>query len=176
MKSKIERFWSNVSIKEPLDCWDWQAGLRTQGYGSLYFSCKYTMSHIVSWTITKGEVPKGLCVLHKCDNKKCVNPAHLFLGTRADNRRDMCKKGRDRYSHKIGELNPRSIFTEANVIDIRSRYKRGVKTQRMLSIEYKVNRGTIKDLLRGRTWGHLPGAISNTKKGHPSKEEMLKSL
>jgi hypothetical protein len=89
-----EWFWSMVDIKEPDECWVWKAGLADTGYGGLSHLNKTATTHVVAWELTNGPVPDGLCVLHKCDNRPCCNPNHLFLGTKKDNTQDMVKKGR----------------------------------------------------------------------------------
>lgn len=93
-KSVEERFWSKVKMGEPDECWEWQAYFRGGGYGGFQWLGKPWKSHRVAWILTNGEVPDGLWVLHTCDNPACCNPAHLWLGTRSDNVRDMCAKGR----------------------------------------------------------------------------------
>ncbi len=84
-------FWENT--KKEGNCVVWQ-GLISNGYGQVYKDGKTRWAHRVAWEITNGSIPKGLNVLHKCDNKPCVNPEHLFLGTQSDNLKDSVRKGR----------------------------------------------------------------------------------
>jgi hypothetical protein len=81
-------------------CWEWLRAVRTDGYGTVKDRRDITVgAHRVSWQEHKGEIPEGLHVLHKCDNKLCVNPDHLFLGTHKDNMKDMIGKGRSNTKH-----------------------------------------------------------------------------
>lgn len=83
-----DRFWSKVAIKGPDDCHDWTASICSNGYGSF---CIYSITHSAhrfAWLLTKGEIPEGKLVLHRCDNKLCCNPNHLYIGTQGDNIRD----------------------------------------------------------------------------------------
>jgi hypothetical protein len=89
-----ERFWGRVNKAEPNDCWSWRGAKDGMGYGTLGGDNTETPAHRVSWMIHFGEIPKGMCVLHRCDNPSCVNPNHLFLGTRLDNARDRDAKER----------------------------------------------------------------------------------
>jgi hypothetical protein len=73
------------------ECWEWSASRFNAGYGQ----CGHKLAHRVSYEYFIGQIPSGICVLHKCDNPPCVNPKHLFLGTRKDNTHDMINKGRD---------------------------------------------------------------------------------
>ena len=86
------RFWKKVQKTE--SCWNWIGGGRGNGYGSFRFQGKTIDTHRISWMIHHGSIPEGLCVLHSCDNRRCTNPSHLFLGTKKVNHDDMVAKGR----------------------------------------------------------------------------------
>jgi hypothetical protein len=98
--------WPERTVKERFEelyypvpecgCWLWERGVNSSGYGSLSVGDKTEMAHRVSYELYVGPIPPGLSVLHKCDTRSCVNPDHLFLGTRSDNNLDMSVKGRGR--------------------------------------------------------------------------------
>lgn len=98
MKALAERFWEKVRRVGPSSCWEWTAHCDRRGYGEIGSSGNrgkpHLRAHRVSWEIHNGPIPDGLFVLHRCDNRKCVNPHHLFLGTAKDNTQDMLAKGR----------------------------------------------------------------------------------
>ena len=95
------RFWSKVDIKGEKECWEWNSTLNIYGYGIFIVRKRTIGSHRMSYILTYGEIPEGMCILHRCDNRSCVNPKHLFLGTYQDNTNDMVKKGRQIKIQKI---------------------------------------------------------------------------
>jgi|SRR5579875_1134712 len=158
-----DRFWARVDKSGPVvrpelgPCWVWTGQRATTGYGSLSRNRRPYMSHRLSWELHFGEIPEGtgahgVCVLHRCDNRLCVNPAHLFLGSQADNVRDMDAKGRRVTRHLRHEQHPRAKLASADVAFIRERYAQGGVTHRDLARKYGVDRTTVTAILRGVNW------------------------
>jgi hypothetical protein len=88
----MERFWNKVERGD--GCWEWRGAKSRFGYGRFIVGRNNRLAHRVAWAATRGEIPVGMNVCHRCDNPSCVNPDHLFLGTQRDNVRDMHEKGR----------------------------------------------------------------------------------
>lgn len=147
---RLEDFWSKV--KKTDSCWIWQ-GFRTMGYGQLCFGKKGERhyAHRFAWELTRGTIPAGICVLHHCDNKLCVNPEHLFLGSAKDNTLDMIAKGRHPIMGKVGEAHVNARLTEREVLEIR----RSSLPRRILAKLYSVCPDYINQLKRGRKWAYL---------------------
>ena len=124
-------------------CWEWTGSINGDGYGYLASGDQAIRVHRLSWEIHNGEIPEGLCVLHHCDNRKCVNPEHLFLGTKKDNAQDMIKKGRHKGRHKL---------TLEQVQEIIEKLKSGRWTLKELGRVYKVHHNTIWWIKKGGTW------------------------
>ena len=111
----MKRFWDKVAIAGPDDCWDWQAFINKFGYGQFRIGKQVIGAHRVSYLLEYGEFDKTLDVCHSCDNPRCVNPKHLWLGTASDNVWDMAKKGRHGMQRKYGKQCKRGHqYTEDN--------------------------------------------------------------
>ena len=146
-----QRFWSKVN-KNKKGCWEWQG--YKQRYGKLGINHKVILAHRYSWELHKGKIPKGLCVLHKCDNPPCVNPKHLFLGTLKDNMQDMIKKGRANHPGMKGEQHPNAKITTEVVMIIRKLYKRPDLTYEKLAGEFNLSFSHIGRIIKKKQWKH----------------------
>ena len=91
-------FWQHVDRKSPKDCWEWTAFTDYDGYGQVRVNGKTQRAHRIAYLISKGRFDSNLLVCHSCDNKKCCNPDHLFLGTHIHNVRDAMQKGKYRWN------------------------------------------------------------------------------
>lgn len=146
-KEQEKRLWSKV--KKTSSCWIWTAGLFPNGYGSISINDKtFKVSRIV-YELAFGKFDKKLLVLHKCDNKKCVNPKHLFIGTHKNNMEDMTRKGRQ----NKGEDRPQSKLKKSQVLFIRKNYSK--YSQQELANKFKVSRRLIHNIINLKAWKHI---------------------
>lgn len=129
------------------DCWELTNKPRPNGYVRLTIKRKSVYAHRHIWESFFGEIPEGMDVCHKCDNRKCVNPEHLFLGSRKDNMRDAKIKGR----LQRGEDRWNAALTERDVRAIRL----SAKTATSLATRYGVCRATITKIINRETWRHV---------------------
>jgi hypothetical protein len=152
-----ERFLEKVNKDGPLcvhlgtKCWVWMGGTYPEGYGEIKIDGYVRLAHRVSWEIANGEVPDGLCVLHKCDNPACVRPDHLFLGTKKDNVDDMVNKGRHR-NNSAGERNANRKLTNTDVIAMRERFSMGGISASALARIHKISPRQARDIVKYRAW------------------------
>ncbi len=145
--SLADKIKAGVKRGEPDECWEWQKNRIKRGYGQLGHMGKALMAHRVAWEVAFGPIPEGLQVCHSCDNPPCCNPAHLWLGTQADNNRDMVAKGRARKGPPFGETSYRSKLSAQQVALIRSLPKN--TNWAALSRTMGVTRNTVAKIARG---------------------------
>ena len=113
LQPTMDKLLRRLTPGKPEDCWEWQGSTNAKGYGFITATeINEQLAHRVAYRLWVGDIPEGLCVLHKCDNRKCCNPSHFFLGDNADNTRDMVNKRRQR--HKLSEDDVREIRDRNN--------------------------------------------------------------
>lgn len=134
-------------------CWLWEGAANKQGYGSVRLGLKTISAHRLSYIQHKGEIPKGLFVLHSCDVPCCVNPNHLRLGTQSDNAKD--RESRKRGKDNRGSSSASSILNEEQVLQIRSKYNPWKYTIPMLAKEYNISESTIEKIVGRISWKHI---------------------
>lgn len=140
-----ERFRKRYVVNPSGGCWDWTGKLNPYGYALFAEAGEWLIASRVSMALAGKPIPKGRLACHHCDNRKCVNPDHIFSGTPADNSRDMAEKGRG----TIGEKNRHAKLSLAQVNEIRADRK---TTARDLAARYGVCSKTIRNYWTGRTW------------------------
>lgn len=145
----MQRFLDKVLAEPMSGCWFWLGAVSKRGYGDYHFKGKTHRAHRVSWRIFKGEIPDKQCVLHKCDERLCVNPDHLFLGSVKDNQQDAANKGRlprGKKHHwvKLTEQQVRTVLENPNHL-----------TQCQLASDFNVCEATISHIINRKRWAWL---------------------
>ena len=128
-------------------CKIWMGTLDKKGYGTLTFNSKPQFAHRLSYKIAFGDIPDGLCVLHKCDTPSCINPNHLFLGTQSENMIDKVKKGRG----ACGSDFKRSSLTDDDIRAIRE----DIRLHRVIAKEYGITRSGVTQIKNRTHWKHV---------------------
>lgn len=180
-RASAGRFWARVDRRGPDECWEWTGYRLRLGYGRLTYHGRTTAAHRLAYAFAHGPIPEGLFICHRCDNPPCCNPAHLFLGTVADNNADMRAKGR----HRTGDQHPLRLhpeccargdrsgarthperlrrgsaagpakLTDDQVRAIRTRWEQGGISQRVLGRAYGVSPSHISGIVHRRFWTHI---------------------
>ncbi len=146
------KYLARVKAHEEADeiCWNWTKGINSRGYGNMWIEGKTRAAHRVSYEIYKGEIPKGMVILHSCDNKRCINPKHLSAGTSKENTQDAVRKGR----MASGERQGSSRLKSEEVAIIKQRI---ANKDRIVDIarDYKVEETTIGKIKAGINWKNI---------------------
>lgn len=157
---KPRAFWARVAVAGPDDCWEWQGFRNETGYGRITNKGRVAgwprsiRAHRYAYALHTGQHPGEMLVRHSCDNPPCCNPAHLMLGSPADNAQDKVERGRT--NPPIGSQHKRALLTEDQVRDIRARFRRGkYGDSSRAAREFGVSKTTIAGILRGEQWRHV---------------------
>lgn len=160
-QSREEYFFSRISKDEETGCWNWTAGIDGSGYGlmasgSAVDGTQATIkAHRFSYELHKGPIADGFQACHTCDNRRCANPDHMWLGTSAENMQDMHRKGRANHSTRPrGENQSKAKLTESQVLEIRRRHSEGEQGAK-LAREYYVKKEAIYKIVNRQTWKHV---------------------
>jgi HNH endonuclease len=167
MKARWKDFWTHttpVTVRPDLGpCWEWQGSQTSSGYCQLMVEGKSWLVHRYAWTLVHGPIPDDLLVLHNCDNRRCIKPSHLRLGTYSDNQQDMADRTGSRILHAPGRSNPAAKLTWEQVEEIREEVAEVLEGEALYGVpkrgylsriarRYGVDRSTISAIVKGRTW------------------------
>lgn len=170
----LVRYFSFIEVRGPSDCWFWTGASDRDGPGTGHGSfnpgkADTGRSHRIAYQLFKGPTPKHLDVCHSCDQPKCCNPAHLWLGTRGDNNRDARRKGRSRtipparHLRAKGERVHTAKLTPEKALEIFS----SKETSPVLAARFGVSDNTIRAIKAGVSWSHVTGRYHRTRKVQP---------
>ena len=151
---QLKRFWDKVNKNGTNGCWIWTGAGRGTGYGAFKYNEKvYDAHRFVLEILSKTPIPKEKVACHRCDNRRCVNPDHLYLGTPKTNYDDMIRRNRDNFAK--GEQAGGSKLTSIQVKEIRKKYIPFKYPLNKLAKEYNVSKKNIFDIVHGKIWKHI---------------------
>jgi hypothetical protein len=154
--SMWERFWGQVRRlpdNKGRGCWEWQGGIDASGYGSFWTGDRIERAHRMALLLGGRQLKAGQCVCHKCDNRRCVRPSHLFIGSRADNAADMRAKGRGFIPPpRFGQGHPGSKLTRSAVREIR----RANGTQKEIAKRFGISQSNVCLIRQHKIWKEIP--------------------
>lgn len=157
MQTIQQRFESKF-VKTP-GCWEWRAGKFSNGYGQFWAYGTQVGAHCMAYELYVGPIPDGMMVCHTCDQKACVNPNHLFIGTGTDNMQDMIRKGRQGQrgwwlrvrENKQGARNAAAKLTNGQVLKIRE----DRRTQQVIAADYGIKQAQVSRIKLRQSWSHV---------------------
>ena len=162
----IERFITKIPVTDNDSiCWEWSINPNTKkarkhaDYGVFTLKQNNIVPSRMMWMLTYGEIPDGMLICHKCDNPPCINPFHLFIGSYADNTKDMVMKGRkstivypDRLPRGINHKNAK--LNDVDILQIRTMSSKGV-SYKDIKAQFNIGKSNISSIINRKTWTHL---------------------
>ena len=152
---KKNAFFSKSKLDAGTGCLEWQRCLDKDGYGKLVFKGKSYQAHRFSWIVTYGDIPEGQCVCHKCDNPRCINPDHLFLGTHSENIQDAVDKKRMVPCFQYRPKRTNTKLDVSQIAEIRKLYAEKQLSHRQLAKMFGVCRSNIHYILSKKYWEEI---------------------
>lgn len=152
LKDHKRAFLNNIKNDDSSGCWLWNLYLTALGYGQAKYKGKQMVAHRLSYLLFKGEIPKDMLVCHSCDNRSCVNPDHLWLGSQKDNMADMAIK--KRAFRPKGQIQKQAKLLDCDINIIRG----DTRPNRVIAAQYGVTKCTIAKVKRRETWTHISEA------------------
>lgn len=148
----LARFFREVQFPVDKDgCWEWVGIENSNGYGRFSYKDSHRLAHRFSYLVFFGEVPSGMMVCHECDNRKCVNPSHLWLGTQSENLKDAASKGRMFRPDTRGEKNGNRKLDWRKVKTIRGMYSQGLRKSQIAQL-FRVSPSTVGNIINQEIW------------------------
>lgn len=146
----VRYFAERSRVNATTGCHEWTRHVNAGGYGTASYKNKHWAAHRLAWTFLRGPIPAGMIVCHRCDNRRCINPDHLFLGTTQDNVDDKMQKGR--FVARRGSRSGTAKLTDAQALAIRL----DTRTQDVIANEYGVSQATVSLIKQGKAWTMVP--------------------
>jgi hypothetical protein len=152
LRERIDHF----TTPEPTSgCWLWTGWIESNGYGSTHHGGTKLTAHRASWLAFRGPIPSRMFVLHRCDNRACVNPDHLFIGTHAENMQDMKSKGRSPHGALHGESHPKAKLTYEAAVEVAALVRSGAD-EREVAARFGIVPRYARSFRWMKEWGGRP--------------------
>jgi hypothetical protein len=153
--SITERFDQSYAQRGDEECWEWTESTYHNGYGRFSDNGRWYLAHRVSYGLNVAPIPRGMVVMHRCNNKKCVNPFHLDVGTHSENTRDALRDGLRTEYDRRGSSNPKAKLDDEAVKYIRRVIASGEAGRLELARLFGVDPNTISTIVKRQSWKHV---------------------
>jgi hypothetical protein len=143
-------------VRKTDGCWEWTRSLKGAGYGQFVADGKPHYAHRWAWESVHGPIAQEMVVCHKCDNRRCVRPSHLFLGTQKDNIADMYAKGRERRGDQTGAKNGMARVKDIDPAQVTALFDAGQRVRDIAPL-FGISKSTVSNIVRRQHWSNRNG-------------------